>query len=285
MDERAARLRDVLLALPQEELEVRARGGTRLYRGVPLHAYAVGAGLLPDSGDDAIASGYVVVTAADGARAAVAAGEIAPEISDRRILLATEQDGEALHVGVRLVVPGEGGRSLLGVVSVEGRSVEAVRPSTGSGRADGPAGSAVRATAVELSGLLQRPGVVDLLNRDDLVTVQTVPGSSHGQPIAERNYSGVPVHRLLGEAGMYFMTEGEELQSKVVVARGADGHAAVLSAGEFGPHNTSNPAIVAVARDGVPLAAEEGLLRLIVPYDRLSARWVQHLVSLELRDG
>jgi hypothetical protein len=280
IDGRTAALLDALRALPIEELEVRARGGTRVYRGVSLFAFAASAGLVPDTGDDALASGYLVVTASDGARAALAVAELAPTISDRRVLLATEQDGQQLRVGVRLVVPREGSRSLLGVVGIDVKDAAAEprppMPSPGPGEGTGN---------LELLGLLQRPGFVDLTApRHDLTTMETVPGSSHGEPIAPRSYTGVPVSRLLGELGMYFMTEGEELHSKVVVARSADGHVAVLAAGEFGPHNAKSPAIVAVARDGAPLSAHEGPLRLITPYDRLSARWVQHLISLELRE-
>jgi DMSO/TMAO reductase YedYZ molybdopterin-dependent catalytic subunit len=274
LDPRTIALRDALLALPSETLEVRARGGTRMYRGVSLYAYAVAAGLLTADDDDALASGYLVVGAADGARAAIALAEIAPAVSDRSVLLAVEQDGEPLRVGVRLVVPREGSRSLVGVVAIEARTADPSTPDV------------ERATStVQLRGLLQRPGAVDLDTAGDLVTVETVPGSSHGQPIGPRSYSGVPVHRLLGEAGMYFMTEGEELHSKVVVARAADGHVAVLAAGEFGPHNAERPAIAAVARDGAALGEREGPVRLIVPYDKLSARWAQHLVSFELREG
>jgi hypothetical protein len=278
IDDRTAALLDALRALPIEELEVRARGGTRVYRGVSLFAYAVATGLVPDTGDDALASGYFVVTASDGARVALAVAEVAPMISDRRVLLATEQDGQQLRVGVRLVVPREGSRSLLSITGIEVRDAAGEPPPSPSPREG--------ASALDLRGLLQRPGFIDLTApRDDLTTVETVPGSSHGEPTAPRSYTGVAVSRLLGEAGMYFMTEGEELHSKVVVARGADGHVAVLAAGEFGPHNAQSPAVVAVARDGAPLSNEEGPLRLVTPYDRLSARWVQHLVSLELREG
>jgi hypothetical protein len=285
LDPRTATLREAIQQLPSEMLEVRARGGARTYRGISLYTYGVATGVMAEDSDDALASGYLVASAADGARAAIAVGEIAPAMSDRSVLLATEQDGEPLQVGVRLVVPGEGSRSLLGVVAIEARDVRSPVPQTVGEAAQSALGLTSASPRVELLGLLQRPGVVDLSARDDVIAVETVAGSSHGQPIPPRRYSGFAMHRLLGNAGMYFMTEGEELHSKVVVARGADGHVAVLAAGEFGPHNAERPVIIAIARDGVALGETEGPVRLVVPYDKLSARWVQHLVSLELREG
>ena len=71
---------------------------------------------------------YFVVGAADGVRVTLALPEIAPRFTDKRVMLAYEQDGEALNAGVRLIVPGDdlGGRSIVGVASVTRRSKKSV---------------------------------------------------------------------------------------------------------------------------------------------------------------
>ena len=95
-----------------------------------LHTIVDRAGLNldPDRKNDQLRK-YVIVTAKDGYEAVVSWGEIDPELAGAPILLAWEEDGEALtgkDGPVRLVVPTDkgGGRYVSGVVRVEVRSAE-----------------------------------------------------------------------------------------------------------------------------------------------------------------
>lgn len=280
MDDRTAALADVVRRLPSEELEVHSPVGVRVYRGVSLFNYAVAAGLISADGGSAIERGYFVVSAGDGGRAALSVAELAPMVTDRRVLLAVEQDGEPIRIGLRLVVPREGSRSLVGVTEIAFREAS---PSYLE-RAGGVGGS-LNGQRIMIGGIIPRPGLHDLAATVEPIEVETVTANSHGQQVPPRRYTGIPIHRLLGEAGMYSMTDGEDLHQKVVVATGADGHVAVIAAGEFGPQSMKNPAIAATARDDSPLAEAEGPIRLLTPDDRIAARWVRHLVSLELREA
>lgn len=88
--------------------------------GVPLSALLDQAGLLPVSGvKHSELSAAVLVIGADGYRALVSYGEIAPAFGNRDVLLATVQDGQPL-ARPRLVVPGDvkGGRDVRDVVEV-----------------------------------------------------------------------------------------------------------------------------------------------------------------------
>jgi len=73
-------------------------------------------------------SQYLVVTGSDGYQAVIAWGEIDPEFGNEPILLAYEQDGEAIEGGLRLVVPGDdrGGRYVSGVVNISLRDAPPV---------------------------------------------------------------------------------------------------------------------------------------------------------------
>ncbi len=64
---------------------------------------------------------FVVITGSDGYAGVVAAGEIAPEFENKKIILATAKDGKGLGAGHdRLIVPGDqrGGRSVRDIVSI-----------------------------------------------------------------------------------------------------------------------------------------------------------------------
>jgi hypothetical protein len=276
VDPRTTALLSALHALPPESAEFVFGGRTRVFGGVTLYAYAVAAGLVTGQVREELATTYLVVTAEDGARAALSLAEVSPILSNATVLLAYEQDGEALRIGVRLVVPREGGRSLVGVVGIEIHDVT-----------DDPAPEHAVAGSLDVRGLLPRPGARDLRDvaQNELVEVETATEWDREHGGVARRYSGVPVQRLLSDAGMFLMADGDALLSRVIVATGADGRRAVLAAGECGPRFTATPAIVAVQRDGVPLSAEEGPARLVVPYDRGPDRRVRNLVSLEAREG
>jgi len=249
-----ARIAEVLRGLPMQHATLSLGGRERDFGGAPLPAYGRAAGLL--DGSEEVPHGYFLVTAADGARAAVALAEALPETSTRSLLLATEQDGAPLRVGVRLVVPREGTRSLLGVTTVSFHLAApgAARPADG---------------AIEVGGELPRPGRYAVASR--------APERSIGA------WSGVRLSDVLAEAGMFFMTDGETLAAQVVVVTGADGSHAVLAASEVGPEYAHAPVLLATHHEGVRLADEA--IRLVVPFDRMDTRCVTSVVTVELRSG
>ena len=275
MDPRSTSLLRALEALPPERAELRLGGRVRVFRGVTLYDYAVAAGLVTGEARAELATVYLVATAEDGARAALSLAEVSPILSNTPALLAYEQDGDPLRTGVRLVVQDEGGRSLVGIVGIEAHDVT-----------DDPPTGATASGRLEVRGDFPRSGsrVVADLAAGELVEVaaETQWDREHGG--GARRYAGVPVQRLLSEAGMFFMADGDALLSRVIVATGADGRRAVLSAGECGPRFAATPAIVAVTREGTPLG-DEGPARLVVPYDLGPDRRVRSLVSLEVREG
>jgi DMSO/TMAO reductase YedYZ molybdopterin-dependent catalytic subunit len=272
---------DRLRGLPQHDLTMSMRSprGTfqRSFKGALLSDYAAAVGLLPRPAPP-IGPGnfYFLATAADGFKVAMSYSEVAPRSSGKQVLLAYEQDGEPVRAGVRLVVPGDdlGGRSIVGVESLELRSVESIP------HADRPVSAQLK-----LGGLLERPQTLDAgaLAALDQVEVETMPTPRHGGGMMPpRRYRGVPLFHLLERTGMKLDPDiNEDVLSKVVVARGSDGLAAVVAAGEIEPRFMAGQVIVATSCDGLPLA-EDGQFRLVVPYDKVIGRSLKCLTAIDL---
>lgn len=278
MDDRSAAILDVIRGLPAVTLSATMRNpkssADRTFRGPTLHDYAVAAGLFPAKlGGGKLANSYFLVTAEDGARSAVALAEVWPNAAAKQVILAHEQDGEPIRNGVRLVLTGDwlAGRSIGGVVSIEAKSVEAA-PASGDG--------------LQLAGLLDRPGTVDLATVPAAasIDVTTVAASGHGGvPIEPRRYGGVRLYALLEQAGIQLdPDQHEDFLGKVVVAGSRDGHAVVIAGGEIEPRFQNGDVILATSHDGA--AIEDGL-RLVVPFDRKPGRWAKDIARIELRQA
>lgn len=136
------------------------------------------------------------------------------------------------------------------------------------------------AISLSISGEVEKP---QKLAAADLAKLpqQTVRAKGHDGQEAE--FSGVPLIEVLKLAGVKF---GEDLRGKnlalYLVAEAADGYRAVYALPELDPAYTDKLVLVAVNRDGKPLDAEEGPLRIIVSDER-QARWVRQITTLVIK--
>jgi molybdopterin-dependent oxidoreductase-like protein protein len=266
---------DIIASLPQLSVSTRLRsprGVTEYtFEGALLFDYLRAAGLMTVGPS---ANQYVVATAEDGFVIAVAMAEVAPGFSDKQVMLATQQNGEAIRAGVRLVVPGDdlGGRSVYGLSGLEVRAIESKDLS------DAPASD-----TIELRGGLDRPGRVDAdaLLAMPRTILQTRPSKGHNDVVRPgQSFTGVLVWDLLDNAGIRLDdTLHEPFMRKVVIARDGDGYGVVIAGGELDPRFLNAPFIVAPTSDTNPG------LRLIAPYDIAGARSVKGIASLEVRDA
>ncbi|MBM4414936.1 MAG: hypothetical protein FJ035_01415 [Chloroflexi bacterium] len=252
----------------------------RTFIGARLFDYLAAAGLARVGGEG-LTDGYVLATASDGQRVALALAELWPTMADKSVLLAYEQDGAPPRDGVRLVVTGDhlSGRSLGGIVAIE---VRRAAPATSL---EVPSG------AVALGGLLERPGIVDAtaLGARATFELQTPKLTGHGgETVPPRRYRGARLYELLDDAGIRFDPAAhEDFLRKVVVATTADGRAVVVAGGEIEPRFMASDVIVASGpADGSPPAGvPSDVPRLVVPHDLKPGRWAKQLVSIELREG
>lgn len=266
----------VIRELPalSQRVKLRSPRGTseREYKGALLFDYVKAVGLIePGVSGGGMGDHYFIATGADGFRVTLALAEVAPRFTDKQVMLAYEQDGEPLNVGVRLIVPGDdlGGRSILGVASIEMRSVT---PSTTENR---PA-----TDALTISGLVQKPMTVtpDSFAVLPSITVETLPTPRRGGAVVPpRSYHGVRIYDLLEQAGIV-MDDAvhEDFLNKIIVAESTDGYRAVIAGGELEPRFMDGEVIVTRQEDS-------GGFRLIVPFDKSIGRSVKRLSALEIR--
>jgi DMSO/TMAO reductase YedYZ molybdopterin-dependent catalytic subunit len=109
-------------------------------------------------------------------------------------------------------------------------------------------------------------------------------GAQHQMVQAE--FSGFSLHDVLHLLGL---PEGEALRGEAlriyVEAEGADGYKVVFALAELDPGFTDNSVLIADRRDGKPLDAAEGPLRLVVPAEKRPARWVRQLVKITVHQA
>lgn len=67
-----------------------------------------------------------------------------------------------------------------------------------------------------------------------------------------------------------------------VIVRAADNYRVVFSLAEIDPEFTDRKIILADRRDGKPLPDSQGPLRLAVPGEKVHARWVRQVKTLEI---
>lgn len=100
----------------------------------------------------------------------------------------------------------------------------------------------------------------------------------------EAIFEGIELYDLLKLAGAPFGTElrGDKL-SLFLLVEAADGYKAVFALPEIDKAFTDRVVLVADRRDGQPLSAAEGKLRLVVPDEKRYARWVRQVIRLSIQ--
>ncbi len=111
---------------------------------------------------------------------------------------------------------------------------------------------------------------------------RTVRATEHNGK--EAAFEGVELGEILKLAGVKF---GDHLKGKslalFLVADAADNYRVVFALPELDHAFTDRVILLADRRDGKPLAASEGPLRIVVPDEKRQARWVRQVNSLTIR--
>ena len=107
-----------------------------------------------------------------------------------------------------------------------------------------------------------------------------VHASAHG---VDADWDGVPLIEILRAAGA---PGGDTLRGPALALyvriSAADGYRVVFALAELDPSTGNAQAILADRRDGKPLGADDGPLRVIVPGDKRPARWVRQVIAIDL---
>ncbi|HEV3165019.1 MAG TPA: molybdopterin-dependent oxidoreductase [Isosphaeraceae bacterium] len=99
----------------------------------------------------------------------------------------------------------------------------------------------------------------------------------------ESEFEGVPLVDVLKAAGVKF---GDDLRGPALatylVVEASDGYRAVFALPELDPASTDRMTLLADRRDGQPMSAKEGPLRVIVPGEKRHSRWVRQVIALKI---
>ena len=150
-----------------------------------------------------------------------------------------------------------------------------------AGQEPAPAGSAKDAE-LRLIAPHHDPVILTVADLKAMPHLNVTIHNSHSN--ADETYSGVRLADLLGKVAAPL---GNRLRGKAlaqyIVASGSDGYQTVLALGEVDPEFHPGEVLVADTRDGKPLDARSGPLKLVVAEDKHPARSVRNLVQIELR--
>ena|ERR1700760_615647 len=109
---------------------------------------------------------------------------------------------------------------------------------------------------------------------------RTVHATEHGK---EAVFEGVALSEVLKMAGI---PAGEALRGKqlmkYLLVDARDGYQVIFALPELDGAFTDREVLLADKRDGKPLSAEEGPLRVVVPAEKRPARWVRQVRGLKI---
>jgi hypothetical protein len=108
----------------------------------------------------------------------------------------------------------------------------------------------------------------------------TVEVKDHDMPA---RFEGVPLSAVLNLAGVEL---GHSLRgarmTEALLVEAADGYKVVFALAEIDPDFATREILLADKRDGKPLDAKEGPLRIVAPGDKRPARWVRQVTALKI---
>lgn len=137
------------------------------------------------------------------------------------------------------------------------------------------------AQTLEVSGEVEKKLNLSLADLE-LLPHQTVDAVEHsGEKV---QFTGVPLYQILKAAGVPM---GEQLRgpalSLYVVIIASDGYQAVYALPELDPLANEGPVILADQKNGLPMDATTGPLRIILPKEKRHARWVRQAIKIDVR--
>lgn len=166
----------------------------------------------------------------------------------------------------------------LGLSGVEGLAL--AQGEHGTATAALEPGTSVEPTFLRVGGQVPAPAEWTASDWARLPRAEVRANDRQGRAVT---YSGVTLCDVLRAAGVKLgeaaMPSRETVASYVVV-EGADGYRAVFALAELDPAQTDRVILLADRKDGQPLPAAEGPLRVVVPGEKHPARWVRQVRAL-----
>jgi DMSO/TMAO reductase YedYZ molybdopterin-dependent catalytic subunit len=102
----------------------------------------------------------------------------------------------------------------------------------------------------------------------------------------EHNFSGILVSDILQRVGAPL---GGQLRGKNMIKylliKAKDGYQTIFTLAELDSSFTDRPVILADQADGIPLSADKGPFRIIVPGEKKHARWTWGVTTFIVKSG
>ena len=142
------------------------------------------------------------------------------------------------------------------------------------------------ANAGEASGsVLKIEGAVKQrvqLTLGDLRAMERVTVKAANRDGAEQEFEGVRLWDLVEKARPFGTKEHKELVNACVIVKARDGYQAVFALAELAPSIGEKTVILADRSDGKSLTVTDGLLKIVVPGEKMHSRWVRQVTDLEI---
>lgn len=143
--------------------------------------------------------------------------------------------------------------------------------------------SPVAATAVTVQYLDDAPQQISL---EDIKKLPETKLSVKDRDGKEGVYTGVYLHEFLDLTPAPL---GESLRGAglglFLLAEAKDGYRVLFALPELDPEFSDRRVLLAYAKNGQPLDANDGPYRLVVPADKRPARWIRMLTKIYILDG
>lgn len=130
------------------------------------------------------------------------------------------------------------------------------------------------------AGLVVHAGSDVKLSVADLNKLAAVKIRAMPEHRSEGECTCVAAAAVLGAAGVELgkNPRGKRMADFLLV-KAADGYEVVFALPEVDPDFTDRQVLLCYAKDGAPLGAEEGPLRMVVPGEKRQARWVRQVTD------
>jgi len=135
--------------------------------------------------------------------------------------------------------------------------------------------------------LLTVSGKVDhplKLTASDIAAFPHVTARAREHSGEEATFRGIALIEVLKMTGIKF---GEDIRGRALsiffVVKASDGYQVVFTPAELDPAFTDRIVLLADEKNGAPLSAAEGPLRIVVPDEKRQARWVRNVLSISVR--
>ena len=121
------------------------------------------------------------------------------------------------------------------------------------------------------------------LKMEDLSAFKQITQKVKDRDGKEHEFGGVALAEILAKAGVTLGAQlrGENLV-KYVLLTAADGYEVIYALAEIDPEFTDQVLLLATQKDGKPLAAGEGPLRIVAARDKKPARWIREVRSVKV---